>query len=56
MTNEFDFEPFGATPDPQEPANTEDTQSSSIFDKTVFGYAQQSAPQTANDNDDPFPF
>lgn len=44
MTNEYDYEPFGAAPDPQEPANAEDTQSSSIFDKTVFG-TTQSAPQ-----------
>ena len=42
MTNEFDFEPFGAAPDPQEPTNT---QTSSIFDKTVFGSAQPAAPQ-----------
>ena len=46
MTNEFDYEPFGAAPDAQEPANAENTQGSSIFEKTVFGSSQPSAPQS----------
>ena len=55
MTNEFDYEPFGAAPDPQGPVNTEDTQSSSIFDKTVFGSAQSSPlfEEAAQDEADP---
>ena len=45
MTNEFENDTFGYTPDPQEPAQAEDAQTSSIFDKTVFGSAQPSAAQ-----------
>ncbi len=47
MTNEFENETFGNTSDPQEPAKAEETQTASIFEKTVFGSAQPSAAQSA---------
>ena len=56
MTNDYENEPFGTTPNPQEPVNEEEAQSSSIFDKTVFGSAQQGAPlyeETAQSENEP---
>lgn len=45
MANEFDNDVFSGSYTPQEPAPTEEAQSGSIFDKTVFGSAQPSEPQ-----------